>query len=101
MRSLHNRRLAPRSGVNIEGQLRTRQDKTRCTLLNLSDSGVCVRLRANIGASQGASVTVDTEAVGVLEGIVQWTRGDLAGLRFDRSSNATAKISSYFRLFRR
>ncbi|OLP61380.1 hypothetical protein BJF93_00050 [Xaviernesmea oryzae] len=101
MRLQDNRRLDPRSNVRIEGQLRYRENKTRCAMLNLSDTGVCVQLRANIGVTQGVSVTVDSAELGLLTGVVQWTRGDQVGIRFDRSSNAAAKVNSYFRLFRR
>ena len=101
MRHYQNRREEPRSPARIEGQVRCRDSQTRGRVLNLSPGGVCIELRSNIGASQGAPIVLDTDAVGLLQGIVHWSRGDRIGIRLERSSNAAAKINSYFRLFAR
>lgn len=97
---LRARRGAPRVSTKFTAQVTTRTGASRGTVKDLSAAGICFRLMLDIEATAGRHVTIESSEFGLLTGRVQWTRGDLIGIRFDESTKASAQISSYFKYFR-
>lgn len=68
-------------------------------VINLSASGLAIQLERPLFASAGSRIRVTCDALGMLEGNVTWSEGVRIGVQFDRSSNAWAKVASYFRFY--
>ncbi|NUS67364.1 MAG: PilZ domain-containing protein, partial [Ensifer adhaerens] len=67
---------------------------------DLSAEGICFQLLFDIGAKTGQEVTIRSEELGFLTGMVRWYRGDKIGIKLNLSSNTAAQISSYYKHFR-
>ncbi|PYE37067.1 PilZ domain-containing protein [Rhizobium sp. PP-F2F-G38] len=89
-----------RSRVKLTGRVTCRDKTSTGTVVDLSDAGMNLQLAYDIKATQGQAVIIDTEELGRLNGMVQWARGDQIGVRLMTSSNTSAKIASYYKLFR-
>lgn len=92
-------RKVPRSRCRIETKVRYFNEHTEGRVLNLSGSGLALELSRPISARAGSRIFVESPELGLIDGTVQWCQGTRLGLQFDRSSNAWAKVASYFRFF--
>lgn len=68
-------------------------------VVNLSASGLAIQMERPLFATPGSPIFVKCDALGMLEGSVKWSEGTRIGVQFDRSSNAWAKVASYFRFY--
>lgn len=68
-------------------------------VINLSASGLAIQMERPLFASVGSRIHVTCDALGMVEGSVKWSEGTRIGVQFDRSSNAWAKVASYFRFY--
>lgn len=94
-------RKVPRSRCRIETKVRYFNEQTDGRVLNLSGSGLALELSRPLSARAGAKIWVESPELGLIDGTVQWCQGTRLGLQFDRSSNAWAKVASYFRFYHR
>ena len=88
-----NRRVT----CKIRATLRCMGHEARAAVLDLSESGLRLYVGADLGASVGKQVTVETEELGQLTGEIRWVRFPRMGVTLHKSTNTAAKIASYFR----
>lgn len=94
-------RKVARNRCRIETKVRYFNERTEGRVLNLSGSGLAIELSRPLSARAGARIWVESPELGLIDGTVQWCQGARLGLQFDRSSNAWAKVASYFRFYHR
>ena len=68
-------------------------------IVDVSADGIALDLKGPIYAAGGSKVRVECDDIGVLDGFVRWIHNGRIGIEFDRSSNASAQVASYFRFF--
>lgn len=93
-------RASERDQTKITGKVTCKTGTTNGIVKDLSAEGICFQLLFDIGLSSGQEVTIDSEELGRLTGIVRWCRGDKIGVKLKLSSNTAAQISSYYKFFR-
>ncbi|MCA1442398.1 PilZ domain-containing protein [Ensifer sp. IC4062] len=93
-------RASPRTQTKITGKVTCKFGSSNGVVRDLSDEGICFQLLFDIGAQTGQEVTIQSEELGYLTGIVRWYRGDKIGIKLKLSSNTAAQISSYYKYFR-
>jgi hypothetical protein len=93
-------RVSPRSQTKITGTVTCKTGSSNGVVRDLSDEGICFQLLFDIGARTGQEVTIRSEELGFLTGMVRWVRGDKIGIKLKLSSNTAAQISSYYKFFR-
>ncbi|AGG74345.1 ATP-binding protein [Sinorhizobium meliloti] len=93
-------RASSREETKITGTVTCKTGSTNGIVVDLSDEGICFRLLFDIGARTGQEVTIRSEELGFLSGMVRWARGDRIGIKLNLSSNTAAQISSYYKFFR-
>ena len=93
-------RVSPRNQTKITGTVTCRSGSSNGIVRDLSDEGICFQLLFDIGARMGQEVTIRSEQLGFLTGMVRWARGDKIGIKLNLSSNTAAQISSYYKFFR-
>ncbi|WP_137131902.1 PilZ domain-containing protein [Rhizobium sp. FY34] len=94
-------RKAERKRTRITGTVRYGMQHALGRVIDLSAVGMALDLEKPLHAAIGSRIRVESEALGLIEGTVQWCHGARLGVQFDRSSNAFAKVASYFRFFHR
>ncbi|MCJ8506998.1 PilZ domain-containing protein [Rhizobium lemnae] len=92
-------RHTARHNTRIVATIRYGEHDRSGQVINLSGSGLAIQLERPLFASVGARICVTCDALGLLEGSVKWSEGVRLGVQFDRSSNAWAKVASYFRFY--
>lgn len=93
-------RKAKRTETKFTAEVSCKGGKSRGFVKDLSPGGICFQLYFDINAKTGQEVTIDSDELGHLTGIVHWYRGDRIGIRLHASSNTSAQVSSYFKYFR-
>lgn len=93
-------RVSPRDQTQITGKVTCKTGWTNGIVKDLSSQGICFQLLFDIGVRCGQEVTIESEQLGHLTGIVRWCRGDKIGVKLNLSSNTAAQISSYYKFFR-
>lgn len=93
-------RTVPRTETKITGNVSCKTGSSNGIVKDLSEEGICFQLLFDIGARTGQEVTIRSEELGLLTGIVRWNRGDRIGIKLKLSSNTAAQIASYFKFFR-
>jgi hypothetical protein len=93
-------RVSSRTRTNITGNVSCKTGSSNGIVRDLSEEGICFQLSFDIGAQTGQEVTIRSEELGFLTGIVRWSRGDRIGIKLKLSSNTAAQIASYFKFFR-
>ncbi|AUX76445.1 MULTISPECIES: PilZ domain-containing protein [Sinorhizobium] len=93
-------RASTRNETKITGTVTCKTGSSNGVVKDLSDEGICFQLLFDIGARMGQEVTIRSEELGFLTGIVRWSRGDRIGIKLKLSSNTAAQISSYYKFFR-
>ncbi|OHV83965.1 PilZ domain-containing protein [Ensifer sp. LCM 4579] len=94
------RRVSPRDHTQITGKVTCKTGWTNGIVKDLSAQGICFQLLFDIGVCTGQEVTIESDELGRLTGIVRWCRGDKIGVKLNLSSNTAAQISSYYKYFR-
>lgn len=92
-RAIERKRTRMSADVACEGRV------TRASVLNLTEEGMCLYLRDDIGAGAGRIVTVTTAEMGLLDGSVRWVRSPHVGVELYLSTNARAKVESFYKRF--
>ena len=92
-------RGAERTKTRIYATVSYVQQSTRARVIDLSATGIALELETPISASVNSQVSVDSDDLGHITGVVQWNHGGRIGLKLSLSTNTLAKISSYFRFF--
>ncbi|WVT74923.1 PilZ domain-containing protein [Sinorhizobium chiapasense] len=93
-------RTGVRTQTKITGMVTCKTGSSNGVVKDLSDEGICFQLYFDIGAKTGQEVTIRSEELGFLTGMVRWYRGDKIGIKLNLSSNTAAQISSYYKHFR-
>ncbi len=96
----NGQRVSPRDQAKITGKVTCKTGSTNGIVIDLSAQGICFQLLFDIGLRSGQEVTIESEELGHLTGIVRWCRGDKIGVKLKLSSNTAAQISSYYKFFR-
>ncbi len=68
-------------------------------LYDLSLSGMAINMHQAFFGPQGASVVVRAKEIGLIDGIVRWSRNNRIGVQFSQSSKSVAQVTAYFRFF--
>lgn len=115
------RHYAPVFGASNFGKLKQRVQEQRepreaCTfpvtveaegfageaeIVNMSRSGMAIRIDGKIPHLPGQRITVSGNGVGVLNGTARWQRGHEVGVQFDGLTNTKARIKAYFGFLKR
>ena len=93
-------RVSPRTQTRITGNVSCKTGSSNGIVKDLSEEGICFQLFFDIGARTGTEVTIRSEELGLLTGIVRWNKGDRIGVKLKLSSNTAAQIASYYKFFR-
>lgn len=89
----------PRTRTRFFANACCRDKDTRSEVVDLSSSGLALRLFSDIQAAPGQEIIIDSPELGHLTGKVCWRRDDRIGVQLTPSTNLAAKIASYFRYF--
>ncbi|MBB4953442.1 hypothetical protein H4S14_001290 [Agrobacterium vitis] len=92
-------RAAERSRVRMNSSVRYLKQIADCRIIDISRGGLALELYTAFHAAEGSTVAIESEQIGLLEGIVRWSRGGRLGIQFRQNSNSIAKVSAYFRNF--
>lgn len=92
-------RGSPRHHARLMGEVRYFTKLATGRVVNISTSGIALDLQSPLYAAAGSKVCVECDDIGLLDGFVRWAHNGRIGIEFDRSSNASAKVASYFRFF--
>jgi len=95
--TLSELRRNQRIPCKIRAKLRYMGHEARAVVLDVSKTGLRLYIGADIGASVGKPVVVETEELGQLTGEIRWVRFPRLGVTLHKSTNTAAKIASYFR----
>lgn len=68
-------------------------------VVNMSRTGMAVRLSQSVGGMIGTTITVKGNEIGNLKGTVRWQRGQLVGVQFDGLTNSKSRLLAYFSFF--
>ncbi|WEX75898.1 PilZ domain-containing protein [Sinorhizobium numidicum] len=93
-------RTSVRNQTKITGTVTCKTGSSNGVVTDLSAEGICFQLLFDIGARMGQEVTIRSDELGYLAGMVRWCRGDKIGIKLNLSSNTAAQISSYYKFFR-
>lgn len=96
----NTQRVSMRDQTKITGTVTCKTGSSNGIVKDLSSEGICFQLLFDIGARIGQEVTIQSEELGHLTGMVRWCRGDKVGIKLSLSSNTAAQISSYYKYFR-
>ncbi|WP_245462448.1 PilZ domain-containing protein [Rhizobium sp. CCGE532] len=92
-------RGSSRHHARLMGQVRYFTKLATGRVVDISTSGIALDLQSPLYAAAGSKVRVECDDIGFLDGFVRWAHNGRIGIEFDRSSNASAKVASYFRFF--
>jgi hypothetical protein len=92
-----NLRRKRRKACRVRATARFLGRESSAAILDVSEEGLRLYLRADIGAGVGSALTIDTEEFGRLAGKVVWLRPPHIGVDIGSSSNNAAKVESYFK----
>ena len=93
-------RKALRTATTFTGTVTCKNGTSRGVVKDLSPAGICFQLFFDINAKTGQEVSIESEELGRLTGIVHWYRGDRIGIRLLHvSSNREAQLASFYKYF--
>jgi hypothetical protein len=94
-------RKTRRTTTKFTGTVSCKNGTSRGIVKDLSPAGICFQLYFDINAKTGQEVTIESEELGHLTGIVHWYRADKIGIRLlHTSSNRDAQLASFYKYFR-
>ena len=73
--------------------------ETRGSVMDLSEQGMKLYMSNDLRAEPGYRVTVVTEEMGLLTGVVRWIKPPYLGIELNLSSNTRAKVESFYKYF--
>ncbi|KEQ04083.1 MULTISPECIES: PilZ domain-containing protein [Pseudorhizobium] len=94
-------RSAPRRKTRVAGTVKYFGQTAEGRVVDLSAVGLALDLAGPFHAANGSPVKIESEELGVLEGVVKWCHAGRLGIEFRPNSNAAAQVSAYFRFFHR
>jgi hypothetical protein len=94
-------RSAQRRKTRIAATISYYSQSTKARVVDLSTAGLALDLGGSLPAALGSPVIIESEELGILEGTVKWSHNGRLGIQFRPNSNASAKVTSYFRFFHR
>jgi hypothetical protein len=94
-------RRTQRIRCHLRGTLEFMGQKLDVRVIDISRTGMALKLEGWIEAKRGATVAVRCAELGHIEGAVRWYRAGKMGLEFEQTSNTVAQITAYFRNFHR
>jgi len=94
-------RRTQRIRCHIRGTLEFMGQRLDVRILDISRTGMAIKLEGWIEAKRGATIAVRCTELGHIEGTVRWYRAGKMGLEFEQTSNSVAQITAYFRNFHR
>lgn len=92
-------RRSTRVRTRIKATVECNGVKSRGSVIDMSDDGICVYVSDCIRAQVGHEINVLTEELGMLSGVAQWTMLPRIGVKLNMSSNSSAKIESFRKNF--
>lgn len=92
-------RKSRRSSVRMIASVRYLTTTVTGRIVDVSPTGIALDLAKPLQAGPGSKVRVECDDIGGLDGTVRWSHNGRIGIEFDPSSNASAKVASYFRFF--
>ncbi len=115
------RHYAPVPGATAFGKLKQRTQEVReprevcafpvkleadgfsgeAEIVNMSRSGMAIRILGKLPHLPGHRITVSGSGVGVLNGTARWQRGHEVGVQFDSLTNTKARLKAYFGFLKR
>jgi hypothetical protein len=96
----NSQRVSTRTQTKITGNVSFKTKSSNGVVVDLSEEGICFQFDSDIGVRTGYEVTIRSNELGFLNGVVRWARGDRIGIKLNPSSNTAAQIASYYRFFR-
>lgn len=96
----NTRRASTRTQTKITGSVAYKKWSSSGVVIDLSEEGICFQSDSDIGLRTGYEVTIRSNELGFLNGVVRWTKGDRIGIQLKISSNTAAQIASYYKFFR-
>ncbi|WP_321381847.1 PilZ domain-containing protein [Rhizobium sp.] len=94
-----NVRSAERRNCRMNSAVRYMKQIADCRIINISHTGLGLELYTSFHAAAGSTIIVENDDLGLVEGIVRWSRGGRLGVQFRHNSNSIAKVTAYFRNF--
>lgn len=86
-----------RSNVAVDIQFQGRSIPGR--IFDLSTSGMQVVAERILIPPKGAAIVIKAKEIGVIEGVVRWSRDGRIGIQFDGNTASVAQMKAYFRFF--
>ncbi|MDF1609849.1 PilZ domain-containing protein [Hoeflea sp. YIM 152468] len=93
-----SRRVDPRDPTQLRATITCMGRTTEATVIDISQSGMCIYLNSHIPISPGEEIVIKTTEMGFLTGIVRWFRRPRLGAELDMSSNTAAKVESFYKI---
>jgi c-di-GMP-binding flagellar brake protein YcgR len=92
-----SRREDPRDPTELHTIITCMGRTTRATIVDVSQSGMCIHLNHHIPIAKGEEITIKTAEMGLLTGTVRWFRRPRLGAQLHMSSNTAAKMESFYK----
>jgi hypothetical protein len=92
-----NLRRKRRKPCRVRATVRFLGRESSAAILDVTEEGLRLYLRTDMGAGVGSELTIDTEEFGRLSGKIVWLRPPHLGIDIGSSSNNSAKVESYFK----
>lgn len=92
-------RSAARQKTRIFGTVKYYNQEAKGRVVDLSATGMALDLGGPFHPANGSTIKIESDELGILEGVVKWCHRGRLGIQFRPNSNAAAQVSSYFRFF--
>ncbi len=92
-------RKSDRSRVRMRATVSYNGIESRGSVIDLSPEGLKIYVSNDLRAVPGRQISVQTEEIGLLTGIVRWARHPTIGVELALSTNTRAKIESFYKAF--
>lgn len=94
-------RRTQRIRCHIRGSLTFLGQTLDVRVIDISRTGMALKLEGWIEAKRGSIIHVRSQELGHIECTVRWYRAGKMGVEFEHTSNTVAQITAYFRNFHR
>lgn len=94
-------RRTQRIRCHIRGTMDFMGQKLDLRIIDISRTGMALKLEGWIDVKRGATVAIRCAELGHIEASVRWYRAGKMGVEFEKNSNTVAQITAYFRNFHR
>lgn len=86
-----------RSKVAVEVEFNKRKIPGR--IFDLSMSGMSISVDRILLAPVGSKIIIKSAEIGMIDGVVRWSRENRLGVQFSDSTASVAQVAAYFRFF--